>query len=262
MGHRIWIGGSILVVILWGAMFQTSHPDAFGALETLFTGLALAAAIAAVVYERAESKAANDSLRAETADLRAQASAQEKARKLDRFESVLFNLLNTHRQIINEMSLEEINITFSPGDVTTYSGQGRRVLREFKKAAVKAFRTKENAKLLKAAQLQDQYDYVYKYFENCVGHYYRSLFHIFRFIDTECPSDKKEFYAKLVRAQLSGEEVGALYVNCLFAKGRDFKPLVEMYKLLKHMPASEESAKNWQIYFEYAPSAFDKVTHE
>ena len=45
----------------------------------------------------------------------------------------------------------------------------------------------------------------------------------------------KKFYAKTLRAQLSSQEVVLLMYNCLFDYGKDMKPLVEKYTLLKHL---------------------------
>jgi hypothetical protein len=49
--------------------------------------------------------------------------------------------------------------------------------------------------------------------------------------------DDKRLYTNLIRAQLSSYELVLLFYNCLSELGREkFKPLVEVYALLKTLP--------------------------
>src|SRR5262249_47750284 len=74
-----------------------------------------------------------------------------------------------------------------------------------------------------------------------VGHCFRHLYHIVRFVHESnvITSDEKQLYVRLLRAQLSSYELVILFYNCL-AEGLGagkFERLVIRYALLEHMPA-------------------------
>lgn len=96
-------------------------------------------------------------------------------------------------------------------------------------------------------KLENAYRHIYiideqrQYF----GHYFRNLFHIFKFIETSAFADKeKQEYAELVRAQLSYLELHFLFLNCLIEEGKEFRNYVSKFSLLKELPV-----------FSFAPSA-------
>jgi hypothetical protein len=80
-----------------------------------------------------------------------------------------------------------------------------------------------------------RYDEVFENFETVLSPYWRSLYRTFRYIDKSVTLDKTQAY-KTVRAILSGTELSLLAANCLTEQGAEFKPLVEKFHLLKHLP--------------------------
>ena len=85
---------------------------------------------------------------------------------------------------------------------------------------------------------QINYTYLkfYDTYEAKIGHYFRSLYNIVKFIDRSDVDDRR-LYTNLVRAQLSSWELWLLFYNALSDKGRDkFKPLIEKYALLETVP--------------------------
>ena len=67
------------------------------------------------------------------------------------------------------------------------------------------------------------------------SHYFRSLYHIFKFISLSEFQDK-QFYANLVVAQLSSYELALLFYNCLTSYGNEkFKPLIEQFGVLENL---------------------------
>lgn len=73
-----------------------------------------------------------------------------------------------------------------------------------------------------------------------MGHYFRNLYHIVKFVDKANISNKRE-YTNILRAQLSTGELLLLYFNCLSRYGNEkFKPLVEKYSLLKTIADDDE----------------------
>jgi hypothetical protein len=89
----------------------------------------------------------------------------------------------------------------------------------------------------RARAVNDTYEKFYEVWRGELGHYFRSLYHTFKFIDQSHLSEKgKSVYANIVRAQLSTYELTLLFYNCLWGEGKEgFKPLVEKYGILKHI---------------------------
>jgi len=86
--------------------------------------------------------------------------------------------------------------------------------------------------------ISDSYYEYYKRHQSDLGHYFRNLYHIIKFVDSAEISNKK-MYTSLVRAQLSSHELLLLFYNCLSTPGQKFKPFIEKYQLLKNMPSSD-----------------------
>jgi hypothetical protein len=63
------------------------------------------------------------------------------------------------------------------------------------------------------------YNKVFDKYVQFLGHYFRSLYHVYRLIEDKCPGDKSH-YARIVRAQLSNSELCLLCYNCIVGEGR------------------------------------------
>jgi hypothetical protein len=82
----------------------------------------------------------------------------------------------------------------------------------------------------------DSYDRFHDIHHETIGHYFRNIYQILKFVD-ESSVDNKRFYTNLLRAQLSSHELGLLFYNCLSKLGAEkFKPLLERYAFLEHLP--------------------------
>ena len=81
------------------------------------------------------------------------------------------------------------------------------------------------------------YDKLYQEYGNLLGHYYRNLYRIWKKINgTQIDGFDKKYYAKLIRAQLSENEILLLFYNALWVQAYDegnFKNLIEDYELLE-----------------------------
>jgi len=81
-----------------------------------------------------------------------------------------------------------------------------------------------------------------------LGHYFRHLYHIVKFVDNNSYfslSKKEKYlkeydYIKILRAQLSNSELVLLSLNALSENGTKFKPLIEKYELLKNINLETE----------------------
>jgi len=70
--------------------------------------------------------------------------------------------------------------------------------------------------------------------EYLLGHYFRNLYHIIKFVKFSNIEPKRR-YTSLVRAQLSKFELLFLFYNCFIRYGEGFKPYVEEFGLLEHL---------------------------
>jgi hypothetical protein len=235
--------------LLYGMNDRGTFGDMFGAINALFSGLAFAGVIYAILLQRIELRLQRNELsltRQELAGQREQLQAQNETLKRQNFESTFFQLLRLHNDIVNAMDLMEKG-------TSQVTARGRDCFRSF-------YRT------LRGQWVNTQHEYsggveeleringVYLRFygsmESELGHYFRSLYNIVKFVDNS-PVKNKRLYTNLVRAQLSSYEVALLFYNSLSELGRDkFRPLIERYALLKMVPRSElfDSERHISLY--------------
>lgn len=86
--------------------------------------------------------------------------------------------------------------------------------------------------------VSDTYKRFYEKYQSHIGHYFRNLYLIIKYIDrSDLASKEKKFYTNLLRAQLSSDELLFLFYNCSSPHGiKKLKPHVEKYELLEHLP--------------------------
>lgn len=195
-----------------------------GTLNPLFTFLTLLAILFTIVLQARELHFSTTELRHSSQALRSQSHTLQ----IQQFENAFFQLLHLHNAIVNELDLRE------RGNRENVTSRGRDCFRVFVdryKVHLKQESDTENIKSLEKA-----YDTFYRDNQHEVGHYFRLLYNIVKFVDRAAITNKK-FYTNLIRAQLSADELTLLFWNCLSQWGREkFKPLVERYALLKTLP--------------------------
>ena len=91
------------------------------------------------------------------------------------------------------------------------------------------------------AAIVQMHHLVYAAHEPELGPYFRTLYHIFKFVDRDeaITTQEKIDYANVARAQLSRFELAFMFYNCLTPYGEKFKPLIERYGLLKHINVAD-----------------------
>ncbi|MCG8344054.1 MAG: putative phage abortive infection protein [Chlorobiales bacterium] len=104
-------------------------------------------------------------------------------------------------------------------------------------------------------RVSEEWESIYNDYSHYIGHYFRNLYHIVRFVHRIDNKEEKERYIKFLRAQLSVYEMVLLFFNGLSEIGAEFKPMIEKYALLKNLPPKE--LRNLENYlFLYAESAY------
>lgn len=187
------------------------------------------------------------------------------------FESTFFNLLNLHHSIVNSIDvisyekkpihsvknyLEQMS---SSGDRVTTTGRDSFVkFKEDLENTYKNITDKNESELDEFDKVNAAYNYFYERHQSDLGHYFRNLYHIFKFIhNSDIP--EKTRYTSLARAQLSNDELFLLFYNSISTNGKKkFKPLVEEYHLLKNLNSS--TIINWDLHSKYySKCAFKNV---
>ncbi len=227
--------------------------DMFGAINSLFAGLAFAGVVYAILLQRRELALQREELRLTRDELQGQKEALEaQSTILDRqtFENTFFQFISLHHQMVHSLN---IKASVPHGSIIK---EGRKCFefcyRELKEIYAK---NHKHGQITDSLQLIDEsYCELLERRQADIGHYFRNLYNILKFIENSRLEDKV-FYANLLRAQLSSHEICLLFYNCLSRIAIErFKPLVEEFSFLKgaketrllldvnHMDLYDESA--------------------
>lgn len=196
------------------------YGDMFGAVNSVFSGFAFAGVVYAIVLQRYEVAISREELRRTKEIMESQAGAiaeQNAATMRKAFEDTFFQLLTMHQEI-----LKSIDLYSRSTEQTTI---GRDVF---------------STMLGRLKRSSWEYDKFYLSNGQELGHYYRWLYNILKYIHTNTPQGlEQHFYDNLVRAQMSDREVALLYFNALSEHGKKIKPFVLEYGLLKHLKEND-----------------------
>jgi len=190
---------------------HSSFGDVFTSLSALFSGIAMVAIIFTLIYQTRVFQ------------------ANQKENTINQFENNFFRLIGIQQQLLNNIQRTHLHAAYSkelnPNEVLEKDFQS------LKKNYERMNMNEDNLERIKAA-----YEAMFKKRKTDLGHYFRHLYHIVKYIHiSKIPN--KQFYANLLRAQFSSYEYLLLFYNCLSEHGnKEFKPLVEKYALMEHMP--------------------------
>lgn len=145
------------------------------------------------------------------------------------FDSAFFQMIALHNQILNSIDLRN--------DKYEVIALGRDCFRTFYTRLNKLYRqnrTKGFPKYSDERILKLSYYLFWKEVRTDLGHYYRYLYNIFKFIDESGTSN--EYYVKILRAQISDQELLLLFYNCMSSDGKNFQKYAIKYALFDNMP--------------------------
>lgn len=218
--------------------------DMFGAVNALFSGLALAGVIYAIHLQRAEIRLTKEDLTRTKQIFEKQSASldlQNVETKKQMFEATFFQLLRVFTQITENLDIV--------GDKTT---TGKDVFTVFEKRLRQA-----EAGLRQGGSSPNHatiYAAMYEQNQNDLGHYFRMLYTVLRFVDRAMIDDKKT-YTNILRAQLSNAELHLILYNGLSNYGREkLKPLLESFGMFDNLPLGQVKYK--EALREYRASAF------
>jgi hypothetical protein len=259
---RYLIGVSFVIIVLWGLNLwlllpltdRGSYGDMFGAVNALISGFAFVMLIYTAWMQREELALQREELVATREELKGQKEQLEQQTKtfeLQRFENSFFSLLKAQSDIVNAMEVIDTNSRNIKSRGCFYVWY-----QKFYKFYTDSKHIGFGQETNDINNAMTVYLNVYKKNQNELGHYFRHLYHVIKFInESSIPDKEKKRYASLVRAQLSAYEHVFLFFNGLSIYGIEkFKPLIEIYQLLENMPKDLVLNKNYLKL--YSPSAY------
>lgn len=220
--------------------------DSFGVLTSLFSGLAFAGIILTILLQREELRLQRKELQLTREEFKSQHSTF----KHQNFESTFFQMLRLHNDIVNSIDLSR---STKLGIVVT-SGRDCFVVFISRIEANFQIEKRTTQNLTEEDRINSAYGEFWEGAKLELGHYFRYLYTIFKFIKISDIENKK-LYSNIVRAQLSNQELVLLFYNCLYKHGKKkFKPLAEEFALFDNLP--EEMLIEPKHRDFYLPEAF------
>lgn len=232
----VWATSWFFITALLPEDKRGQFGDMFGAVNSLFSGLAFAGLFFAIWLQHRQLKMQKKELalqreelgltRTELQGQKEALTAQNETLKRQNFESTFFQLLRQFNEVVDATRVSLNGKDFS----------GREALRELYGQRLQAVCFHQLDQSIKGTQRPIKaYEKFYKEWHHLLGHYFRFLYHIFMFVERSALSyEEKCVYANIVRAQLSTHELALLFYNGLWGDGKKgFKPLIERYGILK-----------------------------
>ena len=284
----IWIVLAIIgVIAAWGLSWwlinknidcsteRGTFGDMFGAVNALFSGLAFAGLIVTLLYQKEELKLQREELKETRNELNAQKlefQEQNKTMKRQRFENTFFNMLSLQQEIVANLSFEYYaSPNIRPHNIPEeifYRGvpkgqfHGREVFEGIYKHAIIEYNGARHPDgIVKILKQNGYIAYPVISVTTRFDHYFRHLYHIYRFVDTsDLIEDSERYnYACIIRSQLSDYELVMMFYNCLTSNGQaKFKPLIEKYSVFNNLRFELLAKANDKE--EYAQEAYNRFT--
>ncbi|MCU0470846.1 MAG: putative phage abortive infection protein [Arcicella sp.] len=167
---------------------------------------------------------------------------------LQNISNNFFKLIDQNRKILDSLN---IDISHLPSDDIKSKGKDffddlcDRIARDFEAVVNndveylnkldQTLRTKTENKQGKDL-LVEIYDFYFHVYQSELGHYFRNLFYIVRYIEKcKIREVEKVEFIKILRSQLSNYEILLLAYNGLHHYGKEFYQYIEKYELLKSL---------------------------
>lgn len=219
--------------------------DMFGFANALFTGLSCIGLIITILLQRKDLNIQRNELQKQT-----------KSIHIQNFENTFFQMLTLFHNIVDttEFTLE--------GQKYKSRSAFHRIVEALNKSYSDLARDSDEwhfednqYEYLESENVILEYNRTYQLYKEYLSHYYRTYYHIIRFIHITDDIDKR-FYISIARAQLSDHETVLFFYNGLHENGvSKFKPLIEQYTVFNNI--DKNLLVNLKIMNEYSKTAFN-----
>jgi Putative phage abortive infection protein len=210
---------------------------------------------ASLTSQKADLEAQKDLLVKQIDEIVAQTKEsriQNELNKKQKNEDTFFQLLRFHNEIISAITLDVNEMDFSSGQNIAKTISGRKTFVEYYDTYKRFFQ--EASEMMPAnspeglAKLFDKsYSTFYLEYQSELGHYFRNLFNIIKYV-TNLEAEDQPFFFRLLYAQLSNFELIMLFFHCLKSSETEYKELVEKNALLDAVPKDEVTSMAFVLY--------------
>ncbi|WP_298722794.1 putative phage abortive infection protein [uncultured Oceanisphaera sp.] len=201
-----------------------------GILNPILTFLMFIGLIITIVVQKTELALAREEFSRTASSLHEQSQSSKK----QVFETTFFNLLKIHSETLESLKFND-KLLCCALNVNTEDTVGRAVF-----SSILSWMGTDEDDMKKSIEnyksFQDTENHI-------VGHYFRGLYQILKFIDySDITKDAKENYSRILRAQLSTDELAVLYFNCICTSvdSGQFRNLLIEFKMLEHLKLGKE----------------------
>lgn len=172
------------------------------------------------------------------------------------FENTFFQLMTLHNEIVESLNMEinEPGLFNEDGTPKTKVIVGREcfvqyynLFKRYFHFSIEEIRLQDLDIEMTKELLDNSYVLFFEESQANLGHYFRNLFAIIKYIDTTNPKDKL-FHIELIRAQLSNYELLLMYFHCLSKLGKKYKELMEKYAFFQNLPHDELVQMSKELY--------------
>lgn len=300
---RIGVLLGLIIIVIWmvysrlyfdGVEGASNIGDAYGSLNTLFSGLAFGGVILAIIMQGQELKLQRQEMALQREELnrtRKEFEELTKTAELQRFEHSFYNMLNGFQTLISNLSvsyyIREVNeakLRKINGEDVFYCLLNDDILREQDTRSYDLSINKwlENACFNSSVKVSGadlgtfQSIYSAHHPIHSISHYFKYLFRMIYFIHYSDAFDRKHInesenldpeeikdlifldknhYTSIIRSYLSENQLVLLYLNELNPRFTHMKSFIEEYSLLKNLRAEAIIIENYKDYYE--PEAFE-----
>ncbi|WP_092002620.1 putative phage abortive infection protein [Marinobacter pelagius] len=207
-----------------------------GVLNPIFALAALFALLYTIYLQSTELRNSTEQLRKSAEAL----DSQNNVLRKQSFESTFFQLLRLYNEIVDELRVT-VRDPFMrrQGQESEYENRNALLYlnNNLKDKYIEKVRRGDFPDIPEVDAISQEYDNFYSQNAQHLGHYFRTMYNILKFIEFSAVKEQDKFiYANLLRAQLSKQELALLLYNCISLYGRrKMLPLVKKYRLLKHI---------------------------
>jgi Putative phage abortive infection protein len=146
--------------------------------------------------------------------------------KRQRFETTFFELLRSYNEIVRSIDL------INPENQQTTTG--RDCFRIFYSRLNRLYREKVSKGHEEAVCLEMAYRNFWRDHQLELGNYFRFLYNSLRFISES--GYKEDYHGRLLRSQLSEQELLILFYNCVSPQGKNFQKYASEFKIFDNLP--------------------------
>lgn len=233
----------------WGDFFG-------GSLNPLLTFLTFVGLLYTIFLQQRELSLSREELSLTREELKRSSDAlesQNESLAQQRFENTLFSMIGVLNQIIEKMdtqheSYEGISKSYNGRDCFTYFQNSiSNIYRhrswndepnyEEEAGDIYGDRRRVIEYPHDLQRCSDAYEHFFKRGRSDLAHYFRVLYNILRYIDSS--QFKDDIYPKIVRAQLSDQELFVIFYNCLSPVGRNFCRYTSKFHLFDNLNVAD-----------------------